>query len=144
MEAERSPWVLRLGMGALVLAVLGGIAAVLDRNWAIASYYPIAAIVILAATVGLSGAVGSFGIGVGRFLTVGLVGVNIVLAGLLVFATIMCACSRPLPPPVTPDYLLIHGLHMAGAFGAAALLGAAAILQARQNVRTTGSANRPE
>ena len=135
-----SPWVVRLGLGALLLAVVGGIAAVVDSNDAIAGYYPIASIVILAATFGLSGAIGPFGLGVGRFLTVGLVGVNLVLAALLAFATIACACSRPLPPPLPPEYLLIHGLHMAGAFGAAALLAAAAVLQARAEIRANRAA----
>jgi hypothetical protein len=124
-------------MGALVLAILGGIAAVVDLNGAIAGYYPIAALVIALATVGLTGVAGGIGLGLARLATVGLVGVNLVLAFLLAFATLMCACSRPTPTALTPLDLLLSGLHMAGAFGAAALLAAAAVVQARSELRAS-------
>lgn len=122
------------------MAILGGIAAVVDQNWAIASYYPVAAFVIGVATIGLTGVAGPIGMGLARLMTAGLAFANLVLAFLLAFATIMCACSRPVPPPITPEYLVIHGLHMAGAFGAAALLAAAAVLQARAEIRSIRAA----
>ncbi|MCI0345348.1 MAG: hypothetical protein L0221_07880 [Chloroflexi bacterium] len=76
-----------------MLAPLGGIAAVVDQNWAIATYYPIAALVIAASTFGLTGAAGPIGMGLARFMTAGLVGINLVFAFLLAFESIVCACS---------------------------------------------------
>jgi hypothetical protein len=141
MRQPASKRVTRLGLAALVLAILGGVAAVIDLNYAIAGYYPVAAVAIGLATIGLSGAAGPIGLGLGRLLTAGLVAVNLVLAFLLAFATMMCACSRPLPPPITPGDVLLSGLHMAGAFGAAALLGAAAILQAKSEIAARRAAD---
>jgi hypothetical protein len=140
MQPRGSPWPTILGVVALILAILGGIAAVLDANWAIAGYYPIAALVIALATIGLRGAAGSIGLVFARVLTAGLVFVNLVLFAMLAFSEVACGCSSPMPPPVTPTWLLMRGLHMAGAYGAAALLGAAAVAQAREEVRAIRSA----
>jgi hypothetical protein len=57
--------------------------------------------------------------------------VNGVFGVLLALERVACGCSSPTPVALTPFDLVLTFLHMAGAFGAAALLAIAAVLEYR-------------
>lgn len=121
-----------LAMVASVLAAIGGVAAVADRDDTITPYYVITAPLAMAAALGLTGASGFAGLVVARLIALGLVGASAFIGTLLVFAQVMCGCSRPTP---LPDPLLfgipVTILHLAGSFGTAGLVAIAAILEYR-------------
>src|SRR5262245_35743274 len=121
-----------LAIAGSALAVLGGLAAVVDRDLTILPYFVITAPLAMLAALGLTGGAGFPGLVVARLIAFGLVTASAFIGTLLVIEQVVCACSRPEP---VPDQLLlgipVTVLHVVGTFGTAALVALAAIVDYR-------------